>query len=345
MTLLRITSLSKAYGTTAALADVSLSVTAGSRTVIVGASGSGKTTLLRLVAGFEAPDAGQIELDGQLIANAAVGVPPHRRNIGLVMQEGALFPHLTVIENIQFGIRNRPDAHLKALALMDMAELDRNMAQRQPHQLSGGQQQRVALARALARQPSLMLLDEPFSALDAGLREQMRDATAQILKAAGVATILVTHDQDEAMAFADQLVVLRGGKMVQSGSPSLLYREPADAVTAAFLGPAIILPATFAEGNATCVLGTLPASGRTPSGAANVLIRPEQLSIEMGSSSESRWMISAVQDRGNRHAVTVRRQIGETSATISFERSGPNKPVVGSHVNIAVAGLVHGLNA
>lgn len=343
MTVLHIANLGKTYGTTAALADVSLDVAIGSRTVIVGPSGSGKTTLLRLIAGFEVPDAGKIELNGELIADPQVGVPAHRRNIGLVMQEGALFPHLSVLDNICFGIRSEPDASRRALALMDMTELDRSMAQRQPHQLSGGQQQRVALARALARQPRLMLLDEPFSALDAGLREQMRDATAQILAQAGVATLLVTHDRDEAMGFADQLVILRDGRLVQAGNPKSLYRRPVDTTTAAFLGAAIILPADHAGGTAECALGTLPLpADDLAHGARSVLIRPEQLAIAPAS-GPAEWRIVSVLDRGNKSTVTIERLYRGDPVRISFDHISAHVLESGQAVQVSVSGAVHPL--
>lgn len=343
MTVLHIANLGKTYGTTTALEDVSLDVAMGSRTVIVGPSGSGKTTLLRLLAGFEAPDSGTIKLNGELIADAEVGVPAHRRNIGLVMQEGALFPHLSVLENICFGIRSEPDANTRALALMDLTELDRSMAERQPHQLSGGQQQRVALARALARQPRLMLLDEPFSALDAGLREQMRDATAQILAQAGVATVLVTHDRDEAMGFADQLVILRDGKLIQAGSPKTLYRQPIDTTTAAFLGAAIILPAEFMGKAAQCALGTLPLpEGDQAQGAGNVLVRPEQLTIGAAPGTTG-WQVMSVLDRGNKSAITIERRYRGDRVKISFDQVSEHMLEIGHTVQVSVSGTVHPL--
>ncbi|CAN7325417.1 ABC transporter ATP-binding protein [Devosia sp. LjRoot3] len=343
MTVLHIANLGKTYGTTTALAGINLDVAMGSRTVIVGPSGSGKTTLLRLIAGFETPDAGKIELNGELIADQQVGVPAHRRNIGLVMQEGALFPHLSVLDNICFGIRAEADASARALALMDMTELDRSMAQRQPHQLSGGQQQRVALARALARQPRLMLLDEPFSALDAGLREQMRDATAQILAHAGVATVLVTHDRDEAMGFADQLVILREGRLIQAGSPKTLYRRPADATTAAFLGAAIILPADFTGAAAECALGRLPLPDDDQAeGAGQVLVRPEQLTIGAAPTSVE-WQVASVLDRGNKSAVTIERLHRGGRVKVSFDHVSAHVLEIGQTVQVSVTGTVHPL--
>ncbi len=215
MSFLSIDKADKRYGAMVALDGVSLEVASGSRTAIVGPSGSGKTTLLRLIAGFEGPDAGRIALDGAVLADGPAIVPAHRRGIGFVTQDGALFPHLTIADNIGFGLeRGAADRDDRIRALMRTVDLDPRLLERRPHQLSGGQQQRVALARALARRPRLMLLDEPFSALDTGLREATRKAVAALLQEAGVTTILVTHDQAEALSFADQVAVLREGRLV-----------------------------------------------------------------------------------------------------------------------------------
>ena len=331
MSVLSLRNLGKRYGEVDALAGLDLDVAPGSRTAIVGPSGSGKTTLLRLVAGFEVPDSGEIMLDGQRIADPEAGLPAHRRNIGLVMQEGALFPHLTIAQNIGFGIRHQPDAEAQALKLMDLVELDCGMAHRQPHQLSGGQQQRVALARALARKPRLMLLDEPFSALDTGLRVQLRRATASILSEAGIATVLVTHDQEEAMSFADQLVVLRQGRLVQAGSPRELYLHPRDPATAEFLGPAILLEAGVNGGMAATPFGPLAAAG--PDGPAQLLLRPEQLTIAAGPSP---WTLVAIEHVGPNARVTV-----TGPETLSFETASRALPAPGSPVAIGVSGTAH----
>src|SRR5450830_1711324 len=244
MNALELTALCKTFGTQQALADVSLAVPNGSRMVIVGPSGSGKTTLLRMIAGFEFPDSGSLTLNGQVLVDATHAVPAHQRQIGYVPQDGALFPHMTVADNIGFGLAAKhASRHARIAELMDSVALDANMARRWPHELSGGQQQRVALARALAQQPRLMLLDEPFSALDTGLRSAMRKMVARLLSDAGITTILVTHDQSEALSFADQLAVMRQGRLVQSGRPMDLYQYPVDEQTALFLGEAVVLPA------------------------------------------------------------------------------------------------------
>ncbi|MBC7608473.1 MAG: ABC transporter ATP-binding protein [Polaromonas sp.] len=280
MTFLELSGIRKNYGTNPILSGIDLNVAAGSRTAIVGPSGSGKTTLLRIIAGFEAPDAGRVKLGGQLLAEGPAAVPAHRRGIGFVPQDGALFPHLTVAENVGFGLaRNTPQRHERIAELMDMVALDTRMLQRRPHELSGGQQQRVALARALAQRPRLMLLDEPFSALDTGLRASTRKAVAKLLSKAGITTILVTHDQAEALSFADQVAVMRAGQLVQAGPPLDLYLRPADAGIASFLGESLVLPAQLANGWAECVLGRVEVNDKQRSGAAQIMLRPEQLQI------------------------------------------------------------------
>ncbi|MCV9960662.1 ABC transporter ATP-binding protein [Pararhizobium sp. BT-229] len=280
MTFLSIDAISKSYGQTVALDTIDMTIEAGGRTAIVGPSGSGKTTLLRIIAGFETPDSGALVLDGRTLANHAALVPAHKRGIGIVSQDGALFPHLTVADNIGFGLRKHAaDRDGRIAELMEMVELDGIMAARRPHQLSGGQQQRVALARALALKPRLMLLDEPFSALDTGLRETMRRTVARVLRASGTTAILVTHDQAEALSFADQVAVLRQGRLVQFGPPRALYGKPRDRETATFLGEAILLDADIASGRAECVLGSLSVETGLKVGQATIMLRPEQIRL------------------------------------------------------------------
>ena len=279
-TSLELQAIRKSYGAATVLHGIRLSIAAGSRTAIVGPSGSGKTTLLRIIAGFEAPDAGSVTLGGQLMADGPASVPAHQRGIGFVPQDGALFPHLTVADNVGFGLpRSTPQRQERIAELMDMVALDTAMLQRRPHELSGGQQQRVALARALAQRPRLMLLDEPFSALDTGLRASTRKAVAQLLGKAGITTILVTHDQAEALSFADQVAVMRAGQLVQAGPPLELYQRPHDAGIASFLGESIVLPAQLAGGWADCALGRVAVNDSRRQGAGQIMLRPEQLHI------------------------------------------------------------------
>jgi len=278
MSLLSLSSVTKRYGQVTALDRASLSIEPGTLTAIVGASGSGKTTLLRLIAGFEEPDEGSVVFDDMQIAGPLRMVPAHKRGIGLVAQEGALFPHLSVGSNIGFGMEQRSD-RAAVDALLAAVELDPAIRKRMPHELSGGQQQRVALARALARRPKLMLLDEPFSALDAGLRANMRDMVKRRLTAEGVTGILVTHDQQEALSFADQLAVLEDGHVVQVGSPRELYLQPRTEMLARFLGDAVILDGRVLGGEMDTPLGRVRVGKATPDGEARIMLRPEQVRL------------------------------------------------------------------
>ena len=336
MTHLVVTDVSKRYGAAPALDRVFLTAQAGSRVAVVGPSGSGKTTLLRVIAGFEAPDAGSVALDGQVLADGAAIAPAHRRRIGYVAQDGALFPHLDVAGNLGFGIpRNEPDRLARLHALMDLVELDVAMLKRKPHELSGGQQQRVALGRALARKPALMLLDEPFSALDTGLRENVRQAVARVLARAGITAILVTHDQAEALSFADQLAVMREGRLVQSGKPAELYWRPADMETALFLGSAVLLEAEIDEGRVSCSLGTLEAETGQRRGRGTIMLRPEQFRLSAaGPGLEAR--VEEVIFQGAQCAVVLSHRHGE--ARFTAQVSSVDQPHIGETVFVSVTG-------
>ncbi|MBG6183377.1 iron(III) transport system ATP-binding protein [Arthrobacter sp. CAN_A214] len=280
---LDLVGLTRSFGGVEVLKGLTLSVQAGITTAIVGPSGSGKTTLLRIIAGFDSPDSGTVSLQGNVVAGPGVLVPAHRRNIGYVAQDGALFPHLSVGENVAFGLDRRAYPRRSARArvgeLLGMVSLAAAYADRRPDELSGGQQQRVALARALARGPSLMLLDEPFSALDTGLRVATRKAVAATLAETGVTTILVTHDQSEALSFSDQVAVLRGGVLAQVGNPFVVYTRPVDRQTAEFLGDAVILEADLQGSLAYCALGAIPVRRPTCQGTVQLMLRPEQIRI------------------------------------------------------------------
>jgi iron(III) transport system ATP-binding protein len=278
--MLDIRGLGKSFNGNTVLDHIDLSVRGGSTTVVVGSSGCGKTTLLRLVAGFETPDAGTITIAGRGVASPQRSVASHRRSVGYVAQDGALFPHLTVGQNVAYGLQGSArsrDVRNRVTELLETVSLDGSYASRSPHELSGGQQQRVALARALARKPVLMLLDEPFSALDTGLRASTRKAVARLLADYGVTTLLVTHDQEEALSIADQIAVMRDGRFTQVGAPQDVYRQPNDRFTAEFLGDCITLPCTVASGLAECALGLVPVQTSISDGPATLALRPEQL--------------------------------------------------------------------
>ena len=354
MNALELHSISKSYGAYQALEGINLSVPTGSRTVIVGPSGSGKTTLLRMIAGFEFPDTGRLSLNGQTLVDNTHEVPAHRRLIGYVPQDGALFPHMTVAANIGFGLSIKGRAKQERVAeLMDSVALDANMANRWPHELSGGQQQRVALARALAQQPRLMLLDEPFSALDTGLRGAMRKMVARLLSDAGVTTILVTHDQSEALSFADQLAVMRDGRLVQSGHPLDLYRYPEDEQTALFLGDAIVLPARIEAGWAHCELGRIPVNNHRNNKSAQIMLRPEQLQLVsiQPSPTKAAGCRAVVTERdfsGNTCTLTVELEAltsgQQPGRSLMVRSSGLYAPPAGSEVHVSTIGHAHVLS-
>ena len=275
-----IRGLRKTFGNTPVLRGVDLSVVSGSLVAILGPSGSGKTTLLRLLCGFEHSDAGTIQINGQRVNGPGVCVPSEKRHIGYVPQEGALFPHLSVAENIVFGL-SRPlrKARHRVAELLELVGLPGDFANRSPHSLSGGQQQRVALARALAPAPALVLLDEPFSSLDAALRVETRQAVAQALSAAGATALLVTHDQSEALSMGSQVAVLWKGELMQVACPEQLYRMPVSPELARFVGDAMLLPGIADGANVACALGSLRLMAAMPKGPVQVLLRPEQIRL------------------------------------------------------------------
>jgi len=258
---------------------VTLEVRPGELFGLLGPSGSGKTTLLRLAAGFEAPQEGTVSLGGRVVAGPGRWVEPEHRGVGLVPQGDTLFPHLTVGENVAFGVRRVPDRARAALELVGLAD----RAGDRPGELSGGERQRVALARALAPGPSLVLLDEPFSSLDAGLRGRLRRDVVDVLRRAGATGVLVTHDQEEALGLCDRVAVLRDGRVVQCACPTELYWSPADAWTARFLGEVNVLEAELDGEAAATSLGRFaaPAAGGRR-GSCRVGVRPEQLVLEAG---------------------------------------------------------------
>ena len=357
MSFLEFHAIHKRYGPVTALAGVDLGVAAGSRTAIVGPSGCGKTTLLRLIAGFEMPDEGRIVLDGRVLAENGAGVPAYQRGIGLVAQDGALFPHLTIADNIGFGIGTKEsgrDARITELAYI--VGLDKAILKRRPHELSGGQQQRVALARAMAMKPRLMLLDEPFSALDTSLRVSMRKAVAELLQAAGIATVLVTHDQAEALSFAHQVAVMREGKFSQVGSPRDLYLRPKDRMVAEFLGDAIILPASIRGGFAHCTLGRIAVATSETRDNARILLRPEQLLLKRtsreGMSGTPEMLFGEVVEVefGGANCMVAVRLLNNpdppdaaaiASSPLILRKPGMDAPSPGEIVRISVSGEAH----
>ncbi|WP_395826749.1 ABC transporter ATP-binding protein [Elstera sp.] len=274
--MLLIETVSHAYGALQALQSVSLDVAAGEVVCLLGPSGCGKSTLLRIAAGLEPVQQGRVILGGQVVGEPRQSLPPELRRVGMVFQDFALFPHLTVAQNIAFGLSDlsRPERQAQAALWVERIGLP-DLADSFPHTLSGGQQQRVALARALAPSPRLVLMDEPFSGLDVTLRDRLRDATLALLKEAGVATVLVTHDPDEAMRMADRIVLMRAGRIEQVGRPLALYDHPVSAFTAAFFGSVTVLEVRAEGGQVATDLGRFDAP--VLSGPVTMIVRQEAL--------------------------------------------------------------------
>ncbi len=266
----------KAFSGVPAVAGVDLDAAPGALTAVLGPSGCGKTTLLRMIAGFEALDAGTIAIEGRIVADGRNATGADRRGLGMVFQDYALFPHLDVAQNVGYGLGRRPDRARVAemLELVGLAD----HARRRPHELSGGQQQRVALARALAPAPRVVLLDEPFSNLDARLRGQLRRDLLRVLDASRTSALLVTHDQDEALSLADRIVLMRAGTVEQTGTPEQVYLRPATRWAAEFLGTVDVLAGVAEDGRIVTPVGPVADPGRHR-GAVEVALRPEQLRL------------------------------------------------------------------
>ncbi len=275
-----VAGVSHCYETTLAVADVSLTVPRGEVHCLMGPSGCGKSTILRLIAGLETLQAGRIELGGRPLADRQRAVPPEARGIGLMFQDLALFPHLTVAENVAFGLRRQRSAERRARAidLIEMVGMRRH-ADKYPHQLSGGEQQRIALARALAPRPRLMLLDEAFSALDASLRSEIRSESLHILREADVPILLVTHDPEEAIVAGDQVHVMQDGRVAQSGPPDALYKHPVNAFVANFFGPTVRFSSRVTGGLAWTPLGMIASPEHADGAAVDVVFRAEALKL------------------------------------------------------------------
>ncbi len=277
---LELTELSHRFGDVRAVDGVSLAVFRGEVLCLLGPSGCGKTTVLRIAAGLETPQGGRVAIEGRTVAGDGAAVPPEARGVGLVFQDYALFPHLTVSENVAFGLRRLDAAErgrriTEALGAVGLGGFEA----RYPHMLSGGQQQRVALARALAAGPSVVLLDEPFSGLDARLRDKVRDQTLHALKGSGAATLMVTHDAEEAMFMGDRIAVMREGRILQTGTPDELYCHPRSTYVAELFGEVNQLEAVVRDGQVETPFGPLPAAGIADDVAAEILIRPEALRL------------------------------------------------------------------
>jgi iron(III) transport system ATP-binding protein len=296
-TLITLNSVSKQFvqRNVAAVQNVSLQVESGAIVVMLGPSGSGKTTLLRLIAGFEKPDTGEISIGDHVVASVQHWIPPEKRGIGMVFQDFALFPHLTVQENIAFGLHQLPAA-VRTERVQQMLTLINlpSIAQAYPHQLSGGQQQRVAIARALAPQPKVLLLDEPFSNIDTDLRQQMREEVRQLLHSQRMTAILVTHDQREAIEMADYLAVLNQGRLEQWGTPQDIYCRPVNQFIAKFVGQAVFLNGEVQGNLVRTEVGQFTTHTDFGAGThhVRVLVRPENVHLGHGKTFSSKGRIA-----------------------------------------------------
>ncbi len=290
--------LEHSYGDEPVLHGVSLDVSPGESIALLGPSGCGKTTLLRLIAGLERPSSGSISIGNDFVAGET-WVPPDRRKVGMVFQDWALFPHLSVAKNVAYGIAKSTSKDAEVSSALEMMDLS-GLEDRMPATLSGGQQQRVALARALAPRPGVLLLDEPFSNLDTSLRTEVRTEVRELLAELGITSIFVTHDQDEAFIVGDRVAVMREGKIVQTDSPQGLYHHPVDQWTAEFVGTVSLLKGDAASGFASCSLGSVAIDPKL-NGSVDVMIRPEQLSIAAGGDAE----VQAVEYYGHDSMVFV----------------------------------------
>jgi iron(III) transport system ATP-binding protein len=335
------TGIAKSFGDRPVLVDLDLTVPTGTLTAILGASGSGKTTLLRVVMGFVPADGGIVRVGSEIVVDAGQSfVPPHRRGIGYVAQEGALFPHLTVAGNVAFGLpRSERRTAARIAEVLALVGLDRSYADRRPHELSGGEQRRVGLARALAPRPHIVLLDEPFSGLDPSLRTETREAVVRALAAEETTAVLVTHDQSEALSTGREVAVLRAGRLVQTASPEVLYRDPIDLDVARFVGEAVVLAGTARSRLVECALGTLPARGTAIDGPVHVLIRPEQIRFAAG---HGEGVLAEVVGSSYHGPDTLVRLAlpGGSETTIAARTSDQDVPAKGERVPLVVEGTV-----
>jgi iron(III) transport system ATP-binding protein len=333
MVIIDVNGVSKRYHHTIAVKRCDLQVASGEILALLGPSGSGKTTLLRLIAGFERPDEGRILINSRAVVDVAnsVWVAPEDRGVGMVFQDYALFPHLTVTQNVRFGLRatSKKDREDRVAGLLRLTELE-HCAGRYPHELSGGQQQRVALARALAPRPGVVLLDEPFNGLDPDLRPQMRREVGRILRHLDTAAVLVTHDQEEALGMADQVAVIRNGELQQLGSPEDIYYSPRTAFVANFVGHADFIPGVVSGAQIHTEVGVFPCPSDLPLGPIELMIRHESVNSKPGG------ILATVEEREFLGGEILYRLRLPSGATLHLEQRKPVHWPVGHQVSIEV---------
>ncbi len=336
MARVRLAGLRKTFGTTVAVEQFDLDVNEGEVIALLGPSGCGKTTVMRMIAGITEPDSGEVHLGDRRVD----GLPPERRNVGLVFQSYALFPHLTVFKNVGFGLRMRSLAANEiqrrvrdALALVDLAAL----GGRYPRELSGGQQQRVALARALVVEPEVLLLDEPLSNLDAKLREHLREDLRALQQRLGITAVYVTHDQSEAMALADRVILMRAGRIVETGEPRQLYRSPRHRFTAEFLGQTNLLPGKAEGGWIKSPWGTIVGAANGARGDLILSVRPEDLTLRIDASGPGRVVDVVFLGADVEHKVEF------SGLTLRARTSGQGAPIMapGTAVSLDLPSHIH----
>lgn len=278
-TMVRCHQLTKSFGDEVVVDEVTFTVPTGQILALLGPSGCGKTTTLRLIAGFERLDSGWVEIAGKTVADGQTHVAPEKRRVGMVFQDYAIFPHLSVAQNIAFGLNRAPDAAERTEAMLELVGL-LGIGEQMPHELSGGQQQRVALARALAMEPAVLLLDEPFSNLDTSLRTQVRAEVRELLKRSWATAVFVTHDQEEAMFIGDRVAVMNNGRVEQIGAPEDVFHRPATRFVAEFMGDSDFIRGHVVDGGVETALGVLPQKVSLAAGTSvEVLVRPDDVTI------------------------------------------------------------------
>jgi len=307
--------VSKAFGDVVALDRCDLTVPTGAVVTLLGPSGTGKSTMLRMLAGFDHPDSGIIEIRGRRVVGPDVFIPPERRRVGVVLQDYALFPHLDVARNVGYGVARGPDHERRVDQILEVVGLS-GLGRRYPHELSGGQQQRVALARAMAPEPDVIILDEPFSNLDDTLRSRVRAEILGIIRGAGHTAVFITHDQEEALSISDLVAVMRAGRIVQMATPQTLYWEPVDEWVGSFIGDANFVSGTASGGKVETVFGVLPA---TTEGQVRVMVRPE--SVQLAANGTGDAVVRRREFFGHDQLVTVAFEDG----TLLRSRMGPGQ--------------------
>lgn len=330
---LAIEDVSHRFGAVVAVDHASLTVGAGEVVCLVGPSGCGKTTLLRIAAGLETLQEGRVTIGGKVMADGRTTVAPEYRNVGLVFQDYALFPHLTVRGNIAFGLQkyNAQERDQRVASALERTGMG-GYATAYPHELSGGQQQRVALARALAPRPRVVLLDEPFSGLDTSLRHRVRDQAAEILRDSGIATLMVTHDPEEAMFLADRIVVMEQGRICQVGTPDQVYLQPADAFVASFFGDVNHFSGVVENGVVETALGTVSTNGTASGTAVEIFVRPEALALS-DDDGDGRGTVTSSRFLGRSSLIDVRLDDAATTQ-VRIHVPGRRLPGVGESVAI-----------